>query len=455
MRGARRGSRGRWNHPSSRGEAGTAHQNVTAGEVPDADANIADDLDIASADSVVAMDDGSPVKNDRPVPINDPSVAESADQITSFVQGGDSEHLNHDQSTFKARFGSWNDKNAARTMNEATGWPAVKLPVDLVKDFNLIPDGLSLVDRTRCVNMATYKDYDFSDAVGDVLLDAGGSREPFHPALFEEDWGKLDMKDSENVKSKDECVEYIIRNYKVALKRQREEEIRSQQDQRAAQRQFQSGPPRPNPHIPRLNIYLRPAVASDVPQLLQIYNHYATKSVRCSEMEAVSGLNMSDRFEVTTQNKLPFLVAAFKSAPTKPVTEIDMDQDKVVGWASATDWVNRHSSERFTVELEVYVHKDHLRQGVGKCLMDKLLEATDRGHIPRKGCPFFCDPEVQHLYTAGGARNLIRLMILVRSFDKPKPGKEDDLPWLKKWLEDSWQFEQQGCLKRVAAKFKR
>jgi L-amino acid N-acyltransferase YncA len=408
------------------------------------------DAETASGDSVAAMNNGRLLRKNRTDGPDAPLADWSGNWMPPPADWDGRPRFNNNSAEFIGEFGQWNEITALQSLNVATGIPFTRLSKDLVENPDLHPDGLDLVDPTISVDVDTAERYGYSE---DAQLIIRRDAQLIDPEIFLQDWGKLDLRLPDNLKFKDERCEDLVRNYNANIAKEREEEISLRRAQKLARRR--EGPiiSEPNPHTPRINIYLRPAVRSDIPQLQEIYNYYVKNSVRTAEIHPITYSEMLDRWADSTDEKLPFLVAVSKSA------KINRDAgnaiEKVVGWASATDWVSRHAVERFTVELEIYVHQRHLHQGVGKCLMDKLIDSTDRGHIARKGYPFTCATEVRHGYSAGGARDLIKLLIIVRSFDKIRTPKENDLPWIKKWLEDEWKFEQQGYFPKAGVKFKR
>lgn len=417
--------------------------NAFASEVPS-------DAETASGDSVAAMDNGKLLRNKRPAGPDAPLADWSGNLMPPHIPWDQRPRCSNPTAEYLGGFSQWNATTAAHSRNADTGLPFARLSRDLVLNANLHPDGLNLVDPTMSVDVDTAQNYGY---FGDALVTIRRDARLIDADIFTEDWGKLDLRDPENMEFKDETCEHLLKNYNENKAKEREGEITMKKAQRLARRREDPIIPTPNPHVPRINIYLRPAVRSDVPQLLEIYNSYVTNTVRTTEIHPITYDDMLARLTDSTDEKLPFLVAVSKSL--KVNREVGNTVEKIVGWASATDWVNRSAAERFSVDLEIYVHQRHLHQGVGKCLMDKLIDSTDRGHITRKGYPFTCTPELRHAYSAGGARDLIKLIIVVRSFDKPRNKKENDLPWIKKWLEDGWNFEQQGHIPKVGVKFKR
>jgi GNAT superfamily N-acetyltransferase len=129
--------------------------------------------------------------------------------------------------------------------------------------------------------------------------------------------------------------------------------------------------------------------------------------------------------------------------------------EQIVGFALATGFTALDYVEHIAAELEIYVHHEYRRNGVGRCLFDRLMCATDRGHMERGGYPFHCDPAERHRYEVGGARNLHKLAFVARHHSRPKKDVTEEVDvttWLKKWLVKEWDFEEEACLKQTGAK---
>ncbi|KAI9876774.1 MAG: hypothetical protein M1823_007215, partial [Watsoniomyces obsoletus] len=130
--------------------------------------------------------------------------------------------------------------------------------------------------------------------------------------------------------------------------------------------------------------------------------------------------------------------------------------------------------ERISAELEVYVSPEVQQQGVGNCLMDKLLDSCDRGHLKQGGYDFDCAPEKSYLYNGGGGRDLHKLYFIFRTWSQPRntasvsnqgnvvalrgppkttmtAGENEFEEWLQTWLE-KWNFNLEGKLKQAGAK---
>lgn len=105
---------------------------------------------------------------------------------------------------------------------------------------------------------------------------------------------------------------------------------------------------------------LRPATIADVPAITHIYAHAVEHGTASFELEPPDEAEMARRMQALLDGKFPYFVA-----------EID---GKIAGYAYASLYRTR-PAYRFTVEDSVYVAPDMHRRGVGKVLLEKLIEA--------------------------------------------------------------------------------
>jgi L-amino acid N-acyltransferase YncA len=102
---------------------------------------------------------------------------------------------------------------------------------------------------------------------------------------------------------------------------------------------------------------IRTAEMKDVQEICSIYNHYILHTTVTFEEEPISVDEMKKRIlEVTSA--YPWLVYE--------------DQGTVIGYAYASRWKSR-AAYRHSVELSIYMSKDHLGKGFGKKLYEALL----------------------------------------------------------------------------------
>ncbi|KAF7177960.1 hypothetical protein CNMCM7691_006446 [Aspergillus felis] len=202
-----------------------------------------------------------------------------------------------------------------------------------------------------------------------------------------------------------------------------------------------------DPNSPRANVYLRSVEDGDVPGLLMILNWYSQKSNLSSSLGTLDEQDVRQRIEDSRRAKLPFIVAAER----RRGPSADDSPERILGYALATDSLGLQTTGRYTVELEIFIKPDHKRRGIGKCLLDKLIEVCDATYVPKRG--FFydagCDDKTG-LYP-GGSRILKRLAFTISY----SVSERSQIKWLIDWLERDYQFEQQGVLKGARVKFER
>jgi L-amino acid N-acyltransferase len=112
-------------------------------------------------------------------------------------------------------------------------------------------------------------------------------------------------------------------------------------------------------------IRVRPATEVDLPAVRDIYNFYVRTSTCTFQLEPDSE---ADR------------LAWYRArSASHPVTVAEVEGE-VVGWGSLSAWKDRAAYDR-TVEASVYVRADRQRRGVGRALLEDLVErARALGH---------------------------------------------------------------------------
>jgi len=114
-----------------------------------------------------------------------------------------------------------------------------------------------------------------------------------------------------------------------------------------------------------MTVAVRPAVLADIPAITRIYAHAVDHGTASFELTAPDQGEMTRRFNELITDGFPYLVAVIDGT--------------VVGYAYAAPYRAR-PAYRFTVENSVYVAHDSHRRGVGKALLDALIEAsTEKG----------------------------------------------------------------------------
>lgn len=104
---------------------------------------------------------------------------------------------------------------------------------------------------------------------------------------------------------------------------------------------------------------IRPAVEGDLPAITDIYNESVANSTATFDTEAR-----------TTDQQLLWFKA---HGPSRPIL-VAVDDDTVTGWAALSDWSDRRAYEE-TVEISVYIADDRRGQGLGRRLMEAVLDS--------------------------------------------------------------------------------
>lgn len=102
-----------------------------------------------------------------------------------------------------------------------------------------------------------------------------------------------------------------------------------------------------------------------------------------------------------------------------------------------------HSS----VELELMVHPDFYRQGIGRTLLDRILAALSPDYNILECAPFRPHNDICH-WIGGGSRQAKAIMVNILYSD----GQEDTVvAWRKQWLAQ-FEFQHVGTLPHVGFK---
>jgi phosphinothricin acetyltransferase len=137
---------------------------------------------------------------------------------------------------------------------------------------------------------------------------------------------------------------------------------------------------------------IRPASLSDVPDIARIYGDVVANSTASFELEPPGEAEMAARMRQLTENGFPYLTAELDGA--------------VAGYAYAGAYRIRPGF-RFTVEDSLYVAPSAQRRGVGRALLDALIEESAKRGF-RQMVAVIGDPRTQSvsvsLHKAAGFR---------------------------------------------------
>ncbi|MDR2385697.1 MAG: GNAT family N-acetyltransferase [Tannerella sp.] len=103
---------------------------------------------------------------------------------------------------------------------------------------------------------------------------------------------------------------------------------------------------------------IRKVAPEDAPEILNIYNYYVKNTTITFETEPVSEEEMQKRIAAISQ-EYPYLVYE--------------ENGNIRGYCYANLWKKR-CAYRHTLESTVYIDKNHFRKGIGRALMNRLIE---------------------------------------------------------------------------------
>jgi L-amino acid N-acyltransferase YncA len=109
-------------------------------------------------------------------------------------------------------------------------------------------------------------------------------------------------------------------------------------------------------------VMIRRAELGDVPAITDIYNEAILTTVATFDTEPKSVADREQWFRAHG-DRHPILVAVLDG--------------KVVGWASLTEWSDRRAYDG-TAEASFYVHSAFLHQGIGRKLLEAIIEEARR-----------------------------------------------------------------------------
>jgi phosphinothricin acetyltransferase len=106
---------------------------------------------------------------------------------------------------------------------------------------------------------------------------------------------------------------------------------------------------------------IRPATPADVAVITAIYGHHVLHGTGTFEEDPPSIDDMAGRLDKVLSRGWPWLVAEKDGA--------------VIGYAYTAQFRDR-AAYRFAGEDSIYIHPDHMGAGVGRALLDALMEAS-------------------------------------------------------------------------------
>lgn len=208
-------------------------------------------------------------------------------------------------------------------------------------------------------------------------------------------------------------------------------------------------PDLPSEHKPEANIYMRPVEKKDARAIAEIYNHYIEHSTATPELEILPSQYWQDIINECELNKYPFVVAILTRQKIKHRAQTQrLKTDHVVGFAWAVNYGDVHNAYRFTAEIDIRVHPEHLHEGIGKTLLDRMMFAMSPTYscLWKDPVPFIEAKGSNVCNGIGRETKVITAAILFAQAD------DEELKWKTKWLL-KYGFQISGTMSNMAYKF--
>ena len=122
----------------------------------------------------------------------------------------------------------------------------------------------------------------------------------------------------------------------------------------------------PKPEAP-FAYSIRDARETDIPDMLEIYNHYVANSTVTFDEDALTLKELRSKFRHMAKLGYPWLVA-------------ESPGHQILGYAYVSQWKPK-AAYRFTVEDSIYLGPASTGKGLGKVLMAALLDAAKAAGI--------------------------------------------------------------------------
>ncbi len=102
------------------------------------------------------------------------------------------------------------------------------------------------------------------------------------------------------------------------------------------------------------------AQASDLPEIVAIYNSTVASRRVTADLEPVSVASRQAWFEA-------------HQVPNRPIYVMKNDENQIIAWGSFSDYYTR-PAYHISVEISLYVHESMRGQGIGQILLAEMLE---------------------------------------------------------------------------------
>ncbi|KAK2867810.1 hypothetical protein FQN49_003451 [Arthroderma sp. PD_2] len=364
------------------------------------------------------------------------SVEAKTNEAQRKLESGESHVANGEQSSGPA-VNAWGFENLANAV--AVDWQY--RPWEKYGDEFFSQKFRNWLDKTmRFGFIVDMTQEEFKNGEHHASLDTG-----MGPATFVCPEIICDTSEPENSAHCHETAIGYVHNWNLRIRQEQERKEAEERERRrlAVLPKPTPAPEEPVPYAPKLNMYIRPVEPKDIVALVEIYNWYTRNTTCRADIEEITYDEMRELIEELQGENYPFLVAAGRHP--KVWHAMNREPEMLYGFCSLSDFTGPISIQRYTCEIELFVHPKRLRMGVGSCLLDKMIEICDPKYSPRGGYIFDCAVHNRDVYTMGLAHPVMRLIAIIHHSDEEAPR----YAWMQRWLSKEFNFQEQGFLRGI------
>lgn len=136
------------------------------------------------------------------------------------------------------------------------------------------------------------------------------------------------------------------------------------------------------PNSRTMQVDIRDATDADIAAIADIYNYYVRTSICTLEIQELSPEEIQEHFAHVLASGEPFIVA------------VRPEDLSICGYAYSAEFESR-AGYNHTAEDSIYIHKDHCNAGIGKRLLQELVERMkDHGAIAQVVAKISIEPGI-------------------------------------------------------------
>jgi len=118
--------------------------------------------------------------------------------------------------------------------------------------------------------------------------------------------------------------------------------------------------------------------------MTDLYNYYVTNTIHYPEFNLCTIQNFVDHFANILTNGLLWIVVVnwFKHTGLYSLW-VTYTPKKIIGLVYTDYFCHSGSMYYYTIELDIFIHSEHCHEGIGNCLINKILNFMDFNYQAR------------------------------------------------------------------------